>query len=185
LDRTLPICRLRGSKAEKLAKSIQLSLYNPHQEVHLETKQAKDFLADQAAQQAALERTPLSDVERRMMYFTENDPTSCDNPANLNDEFEETYDTAEYEEKMSGLLRRAYKRLGDENTGAKLQWDEATSTLEQGDHYILVLLNTDSKLARQGLLVWKVLAWGVGLGIALVILLMLGIILNHYWNNSR
>ena len=57
--------------------------------------------------------------------------------------------------------------LGDENTGAKLQWDEATSTLEQGDHYILVLLNTDSKLARQGLPVWKVLAWGVGLGIAL------------------
>ena len=150
----------------------------------MNTKQAKDFLAEQAAQQAALDRTPLSDLEKRMMYFTESDPASCDDPVSLNDEFEERYDTAEYEAKMSRLLRRAYKRLKDENVGEKLQWDEAISTLEQGDHYILILLNADSKLARQGLRIWVVLAWGFGLGFALVILLMLGIILNHYWNNS-
>ena len=150
----------------------------------MDTKQAKDFLADQAAQQAALDRNPLSDVERRMMYFTESDPASCDNPISLNDEFEEKYDAVEYEEKMSRLLSRAYKRLKDENAGARLQWDEAISTLEQGDHYILVLLNDDSKLARQGLRIWVVVAWGIGLGVALVILLMLGIIWKHYWNNS-
>ena len=149
----------------------------------MDTKKAKDFLADQAAQQAALDRTPLSDLERRMMYFTESDPASCNDPVSLNDEFEEKYDTLEYEAKMSRLLGRAYKRLKDENAGERLQWDEAISTLEQGDHYILVLLN-DTKLARQGLRLWVVLAWGVGLGIALVILLMLVIIWNHYSNNS-
>jgi hypothetical protein len=148
----------------------------------MDTKEAKDFLADQAAQQAAFDRTPLSDLERRMMYFTESDPSSCDDPVGLNDEFEEKYDTVEYEAKMSRLLRRAYKRLKDENVGERLQWDEAISTLEKGDHYILVLLNVDSKLARQGLRIWLVLAWGIGLGIALVILLMLGIVWNHYWN---
>src|ERR1700678_1214900 len=150
----------------------------------MNTKEAKDFLAELAAQQASLDRTPLSDLERRMMYFTEGDPASCGDPFSLSDDFEEKYDTAEYEAKMSRLLHRAYNRLKTENPGGKFQWDEAISTLEKGDHYILVLLNADSKLDRQGLRIWVVLAWGIGLGIALVILLMLGIIWNHYSNKS-
>jgi hypothetical protein len=148
----------------------------------MDTKEAKDFLVGQAAQQASFDRTPLSDLERRMMYFTESDTASCDDPASLNDEFEEKYDTVEYEAKISRLLRRAYKRLKDEKAGERLEWDEAISTLEQGDHYLLVLLNLDSKLARQGPRIWLALAWGIGLSIALVILLMLGIVWNHYSN---
>lgn len=105
----------------------------------MNAKQAKDFLADQAAQQAALDRTPLSDLEKRMMYFTESDPASCDDPVNLHDEFEEKYDDVEYEAKMSRLLSRAYKRLKAENTEGKRYWDEAISTLEKGDHYLLLL----------------------------------------------
>lgn len=115
----------------------------------MNTKEAKDFLADQVAQQAALDRTPLSDLERRMMYFTESDPDSCHDPISLNDEFEEKYDTAEYEAKMSRLLRRAYKRLKAENAVAKLQWDKATSTLEKGDHYVLVLWRQHSPMAAR------------------------------------
>ena len=105
----------------------------------MNTKEAKDFLAEQAAQQAALDHTPLSDLERRMMYFTESDPASCGDPIGLNEEFEEKYDSAEYEAKMSRLLHHAYKRLKAENPGGKLRWDEAISTLEKGDHYVLVL----------------------------------------------
>ena len=58
----------------------------------MKTKQAKDFLVQQAAEQAARENVPLSDIEKRMMYFTESDATSCDNPLELNDEFEAQYD---------------------------------------------------------------------------------------------
>lgn len=105
----------------------------------MNTKQAKDFLADQVGQQAALDRTPFSDLEKRMMYFTESDPTSCDDPISLNGEFEEKYDTAEYEAKVSRLLRRAYKRLKAENPIGKLQWDGAIAILERGDHYVLLL----------------------------------------------
>jgi|ERR1700733_2213036 len=97
----------------------------------MNTNEAKDFLAEQAAQQAALDHTPLSDLERRMMYFTESDPASCGDPFSLNDEFEEKYDTAAYEAKMSRLLHHAYKRLKAENPTGKLQWDEAISTLER------------------------------------------------------
>jgi hypothetical protein len=112
----------------------------------MDTKEAKDFLADQAAQQAALDHTPISDLEKRMMYFTESDPASCGDPFRLHDEFEEKYDTAEYEAKMSRLLHRAYKRLKAENPGGRLQWDEAISTLEKGDHYVLLLSGQHSPM---------------------------------------
>jgi hypothetical protein len=112
-------------------------------------KEAKDFLADQAAQQAALDHIPISDLEKRMMYFTESDPVSCGDPVRLNDEFEEKYDTAEFEAKMSRLLNRAYKRLKAENPGGKLQWDEAISTLEKGDHYVLVLWGQHSQMGAR------------------------------------
>jgi len=112
----------------------------------MDTKEAKDFLADQAAQQAALDHTPISDLEKRMMYFTESDPASCGDPFRLNDEFESKYDTAEYEAKMARLLHHAYKRLKAENPGGKLQWDEAMSTLEKGDHYVLVLWGQHSPM---------------------------------------
>lgn len=65
--------------------------------VRVNAKEAKDFLVEQAAQQAALEKVPLSNVEKRMMYFVENDPSSCEDPLALNDEFEAQCDTAEYE----------------------------------------------------------------------------------------
>jgi hypothetical protein len=55
----------------------------------MNAKEAKDFLADQAAQQAALDHIPISDLEKRMMYFTESDPASCADAVRLNDEFEE------------------------------------------------------------------------------------------------
>jgi hypothetical protein len=146
----------------------------------MNTKQAKSFLVQQAAEQAALENVPLSDLEKGMMYFTESDPASCDNPIDLNGEFEEKYDTEEYEIKISRLLHHAYKRLKHEDAEKLSNWNEAIQTLRKGDHYILVLLDVDSELVQQGPRILVAIAWGVGLGIALVILMMLGIILDHY-----
>ena len=37
----------------------------------MNVREAKDFLVDQAAQQAAIDGVPLSDLEKRTMYFTE------------------------------------------------------------------------------------------------------------------
>jgi hypothetical protein len=105
----------------------------------MDTKQAKDFLAEQVAEQAALDNTPLSDIERRMMYFTESDPKSCSDPHALNDEFEGQQDTAEYEGKMSVLLQHAYQRLKANDPEAKRTWDQAVRELRKGDHYFLVL----------------------------------------------
>lgn len=105
----------------------------------MNTREAKDFLVEQAAEQAALEKESLSDVEKRMMYFTEGDPSSCDNPIDLNDEFEAQYDTAEYEAKVSRLLHHAYARLKSEDSEKVRRWEQSIRILRKGDHYILVL----------------------------------------------
>jgi hypothetical protein len=105
----------------------------------MNSKQAKDFLVQQASEQAALENLPLSDLEKRMMYFTESDPSSCDKPLELNDEFEAQYDTAQYETMVSGFLQRAYDRL--HGTRGELTWEQAVGELRKGDHYLLVLLD--------------------------------------------
>ena len=109
----------------------------------MNTKQAKDFLVEQATKQAALDNLPLSDLEKKMMYFTESDPVSCADPLELNDAFEAQYDTAEYEAKMSRLLQHAYDRLKVENSDSKRVWDHSVRDLRKGDHYVLVLLDLE------------------------------------------
>lgn len=103
----------------------------------MNSKEAKDFLVEQTAQQAAIQGLNLSDLEKRMMYFTEWDD-SCENPIQLNEEFEAQYDTTEYESKIAGLLKNAYKRIKQENSETKRVWDEAIKKLSKEDHYLLV-----------------------------------------------
>ena len=120
-----------------LVKNLQCRL------LRMNTKQAKDFLVEQAAEQATLDNVSLSEIEQKMMYFTESDPVSCGNPVEVNDEFEAQYDTAEYETKISGLLHRAYKRLKIEDPEKKRIWYQAVRELRKGDHYFLVLWDTE------------------------------------------
>jgi hypothetical protein len=104
----------------------------------MQAREAKDFLTAQTVEQAAREGVPLSDLEKRMMYFTESGYVPED-PIKLNDEFEAENDTAEYEAKISRLLHHAYKRLRKENDEARRRWDDAIKCLRRGDHYLLVM----------------------------------------------
>jgi hypothetical protein len=104
----------------------------------MQVREAKDFLVAQTAEQAALEGVPLSDLEKRMMYFTESGYVPED-PLKLNDEFEAEYDTDEYEVKISRLLHHAYYRLRKENDAARKNWDLAVRCLRRGDHYLMVM----------------------------------------------
>ena len=111
---------------------------------------------------------PLSDIEKRMMYFTENDPASCDNPIELNDEFEARYETKEYETKISRLFRHAHKRLKEENPELARNWDQAIRTLRKGDHYILVMV--DQSGSESGIGRWTPVLWGIGIGVLICFL---------------
>ena len=138
----------------------------------MKTKQAKDFLVRQTAEQAARETVPLSETEKKMMYFTESDATSCDNPVELNEEFEAQYDTAEYETKISRLLHHAYDRLNLEDPEGKRTWDHSIRTLRRGDHYLLVLWDIKPKSEHPTRDFLKHLGVGmliaVGIGIAAI-----------------
>jgi hypothetical protein len=109
--------------------------------------EAKDFLVQQAAEQGALENVPLSDLEKRMMYFTETGEMR-ENPIKLNEAFEAEYNTEEYEAKISNLLHRAYKRLRKEDDTKSRTWDSAIKCLKQGDHYLLLMWDMQPGGAR-------------------------------------
>ena len=135
----------------------------------MNTKDAKDFLVDQVAEQAALEKESLSDTEKRMMYFTESDPSSCDDPIALNDEFEAQCDMAEYETKLSRLLHHAYTRLKSEDPEKVRTWDQSIRMLRKGDHYVLVLW--DIKVPAAPSMKDRLKLLGTGLLIATVVVL--------------
>jgi len=104
----------------------------------MQVREAKDFLVAQTAEQAALEGVPLSDLEKRMMYFTESGYVPED-PISLNDEFEAECNAEEYESKISRLLHHAYYRLRKENDVGRKNWDPAIRCLRRGDHYLLFM----------------------------------------------
>src|ERR1700719_1545019 len=80
----------------------------------MRAREAKDFLVQQTAEQAQLDAVPLSDLEKRMMYFTESGEMPED-PIQLNDEFEARYNTGKYEAKVATLLHHPYQRASNEN----------------------------------------------------------------------
>jgi hypothetical protein len=78
--------------APRLPSTIFLPSYPtfPHSRCSIlvmRTREAKDFLVQQTAQQASLEKVPFSDLEKRMLYFTETGEVSED-PIELNNAFE-------------------------------------------------------------------------------------------------
>lgn len=143
--------------------------------------EAKDFLVQQAAEQAALENVPLSDLEKRMMYFTETGECPED-PFALNDAFEAEYENDKYETKIRKLLVNAHERLKTEGSPALAQWEESLRALDQTDDYILILCGR-SPLARlksaEGLRSVLRLLFRLALLISVgyVILIMLGFVL--------
>jgi len=125
-------------------------------------REAKDFLVQQTAEQAQLEGVPFSDLERRMMYFTEIEEMPED-PIKLNEEFEAEYDSDEYEAKISRLLHHAHARIKKENPQAARQWNQAIKVLNKGDHYLSVLWSENSPTERPPYDSLKMLetAWGM------------------------
>jgi len=139
----------------------------------MNAKEAKDFIVQETVVQASLDSVSLSDLERRMMYFVENDPSSCKDPLTLNDEFEKQYDTDEYEAKMGLLLQHAYERLKKENPEKIPQWNQAFQILRGGDHYLPVMWRNRPATAVSPSVGDRVLLWVVGLLVATGLFLLI------------
>jgi hypothetical protein len=100
---------------------------------------AKQFLIARVLEEADLEHVHLSDVEKKMLYFTEVHPSLPD-IHEINAEFERDYDSDEYEAKVAGLLKNARERDSRSSPIQEQEWNDAIDALKQEDHYILVMV---------------------------------------------
>jgi hypothetical protein len=147
-------------------------------------REAKEYLAGKIVTEAKREGKPLSEIERKMLYFSETDWT-LPGILEVNAEFERHYDEDEYEGKICALgqaIEAQLKGAGAEESDA---WYAAIQKLSEGDHYLLVLLNTNlvSQTAakhplRRLLKLWFI-AFAITLGILAVMLLYTQLFRSH------
>ena len=104
-------------------------------------RKAKEYLAGRIVEEARREGTPLTEVERKMLYFTESGWTLPDMMA-VSAEFDLTYDQDEYEQMIGELARKIQARDAAENEQDRAAWDDAVVKLSDGDHYLLILIRT-------------------------------------------
>ena len=112
-------------------------------------KDAKDFLAERIAAEAKRAGEPLSEVERKMLYFSETDWTLPDMRA-VSAEFDRDCDEDEYEQKIAGLVRTIESRNHAHNPAEEEAWDDAVVKLNEGDHYLSVLITLAREAATAG-----------------------------------
>ncbi|MGA2167504.1 MAG: hypothetical protein ABSG62_04790 [Terracidiphilus sp.] len=106
-------------------------------------REAKEYLAGKIAEEAEREGTPLTEVERKMLYFTETGWTLPD-MKEVSAEFDRDYDQDEYERKIAGLVRGIEAQDGAESEQGQGTWGRAVEKLSEGDHYLLVLIDAAS-----------------------------------------
>ena len=82
---------------------------------------------------------PLSEVERKMLYFTESGWTLPD-MMEVNEGFDREYDQAEYEHKIAKLVTKADKRIREASREDYDRWWAAIRFLQREDHYISVMI---------------------------------------------
>jgi hypothetical protein len=90
-------------------------------------------------EQARIEGVPLSDAERHTLSWSEVDPEftpdfTLAGDAELNDE--------EFGAKVAGLIKRALKRESQLDPSARQRYRAAQAKLNEGDHYIAIMVAT-------------------------------------------
>jgi hypothetical protein len=103
-------------------------------------RDAKEFLVSRITSEAQREGVPLSETERKMLYFSETAWTLPD-IADVNNAFERDYDRAKYEEKIGTLVRNFCAESRKNNRDDFDAWKEAIRTIHLEDHYLLVLIS--------------------------------------------
>ena len=103
-------------------------------------REAKEFLISRIVAEAQRENVNLSEIERKMLYFSETAWTLPD-IMEVSDEFDREYDQTKYENKIARLIRNETKRLRKENPEHFASWTSAARKLKKEDHYISVMID--------------------------------------------
>jgi hypothetical protein len=103
-------------------------------------RKAKEYLIGKIVAEAERAGKPLTEIELKMLYFSETDWTLPD-ISDVNAEFERNYDEGEYQRKIARLARTIEAHLEGADEQESDTWYAAIEKLSDGDHYLLVLLN--------------------------------------------
>jgi hypothetical protein len=98
---------------------------------------AKRFFLAKLEEQSLHDGVHLSELEKKMFLFSET--TASDKMVTLAEEFAATCDDAEYEKKISDLLKAAFRR--DKQVGEGVAaWKQSLKALTEEDFYGLVMV---------------------------------------------
>jgi hypothetical protein len=111
-------------------------------------RKAKEFLVSKIVAEAERENVPLSEIERKMLYFTESGWTLPD-IIQVNEDFDRDYDQSEYEHKIAKLIKKANKHSCSGSRDDYDQWWAAIHFLNREDHYLSVMIQL-AGLRRRG-----------------------------------
>jgi hypothetical protein len=131
-------------------------------------REAKEFLISRIVVEAQRENVLLSEVERKMLYFTESGWTLPDMTA-VSEEFDRDYDQNKYEKKIARLIRNAAKHDRKESRDEYDAWWTAIRRLQTEDHYLVVMIRQAGLRPSGDLL----RLWGTGVVIVLLFLALI------------
>ena len=97
-------------------------------------REAKDFLVSSIVEEAQREGVPLSELERKMLYFSEAEMSQTE--GDLCAEFDQDVDQDSYEQKIANLIKKIDRRYRTGNHQEYGRWRSATQMLLQEDHYL-------------------------------------------------
>ncbi len=154
----------RGQRPAVLAKTREVGTDLEAQRMKWfgTVREAKDYLANRITKEAEREGVQLTEIERKILYFTEVGWTLPE-MKEVSAEFDRDYNQDEYERKIAKLVSKILANDETQNEQEQEAWDRAVEKLSHGDHYMLVLIHAaepQRNLARHWL---KVLAAALGL----------------------
>jgi hypothetical protein len=129
---------------------------------------AKEFLVSGIVAEAQRENVPLSEVERKMLYFSETAWTLPD-MLEVSDAFDRDYDQSEYEEKIAHPIRNATKRTRKDSPEEFASWIGAARKLKKEDHYLSVMVDHAGVSTGSVSDSWKGAAVGVVVACAIIV----------------
>ena len=135
-------------------------------------QEAKEFLISKIVAEAHSQNVALSEVERKMLYFTETGWTLPDMMM-VSAAFDREYNQAEYEKKIARVVAKTYKHILKDSRDEYDKWWAAIRFLQKEDHYVLVMIALADLRPRGDQL--KLLAAGV----AIVACILLWVIFSH------
>jgi len=89
---------------------------------------AKEFIVSRIAEEASRQQVGLSELERKILFFSEGYSTLPD-MMEVNERFEATCDAEQYEEKIRKLSRQAFERDRKESPEDAALWRDAVRAL--------------------------------------------------------